>query len=150
MTDPNSSAPPQPFPDGADVTDLRERWHRALAEAENTRKAADRKGAAERQAERLAVSAAWLPVLDHLDLAQRGAVTAFGAAGVGVGRERRGVSPRSPSPRCDVGVIGSIFCVLTETSCEWSGLRGYGVVLGQGRGRGGEPDRLFPVRAAVA
>ncbi|WP_238006755.1 nucleotide exchange factor GrpE [Dactylosporangium sp. AC04546] len=49
--------------------DLRDQWQRALAEVENTRKWAARNAADQRLAERLAVSAAWLPVLDHLDLA---------------------------------------------------------------------------------
>jgi molecular chaperone GrpE len=70
MTDPIVSAPPTST-DVEDVADLRDRWQRALAEVENVRKAADRDVAAQRLAERLAVSAAWLPVLDHLDLALR-------------------------------------------------------------------------------
>jgi molecular chaperone GrpE len=54
-----------------DVAELTERWHRAAADVENTRKWADRQVARQRQEERLAVSAAWLPVLDNLDLALR-------------------------------------------------------------------------------
>lgn len=52
-----------------DVAELTERWRRAAADVENTRKWADRQSARQRQDERIAVSAAWLPVLDHLDLA---------------------------------------------------------------------------------
>jgi molecular chaperone GrpE len=55
--------------DVTDVAELTERWHRAAADVENTRKWADRQAARQRQEERLAVSAAWLPVLDNLDLA---------------------------------------------------------------------------------
>ncbi len=52
-----------------DVAELTERWRRAAADVENTRKWADRQSARQRQEERIAVSAAWLPVLDNLDLA---------------------------------------------------------------------------------
>lgn len=74
MTTEQHSSPESPTPqtdgaDGADGQDLQERWQRALAELENTRKWADRNAAEQRLAERLAVSAAWLPVLDHLDIA---------------------------------------------------------------------------------
>ncbi|GGM72775.1 nucleotide exchange factor GrpE [Dactylosporangium sucinum] len=71
MTEPIASALPTPPPGSDEVAELTDRWHRALAEVENTRKAADRDTAALLQSERLAVSAAWLPVLDHLDLALR-------------------------------------------------------------------------------
>ena len=54
-----------------DVAELTERWHRAAADVENTRKWADRQVTRQRQEERLAVSAEWLPVLDNLDLALR-------------------------------------------------------------------------------
>src|SRR6476620_7895115 len=54
-----------------DVAELTERWQRAAADVENTRKWAERQSARQRQEERLAVSAAWLPVLDNLDLALR-------------------------------------------------------------------------------
>jgi molecular chaperone GrpE len=77
MTTEQHSCPEPPAPhtdgadgaDGGDDQDLRERWQRALAEVDNTRKWADRNAAEQRLAERLAVSAAWLPVLDHLDIA---------------------------------------------------------------------------------
>jgi molecular chaperone GrpE len=54
-----------------DVAELTDRWQRAAADVENTRKWAERQSARQRQEERLAVSAAWLPVLDNLDLALR-------------------------------------------------------------------------------
>ncbi|MER7277884.1 nucleotide exchange factor GrpE [Dactylosporangium sp. NPDC000244] len=71
MTEPIASAPPTPPSESDEVAELTDRLHRALAEVENTRKAADRDTAAQRLSERLAVSAAWLPVLDHIDLALR-------------------------------------------------------------------------------
>ncbi|MEV0128649.1 nucleotide exchange factor GrpE [Dactylosporangium sp. NPDC050688] len=52
-----------------DIAELTERWRRAAADVENTRKWADRHSARQREEERLAVTAAWLPVLDNLDLA---------------------------------------------------------------------------------
>lgn len=54
-------------PQSTQLEELTDRWRRAAADAENTRKWAAR----QRQEERLAVSAAWLPVLDNLDLALR-------------------------------------------------------------------------------
>jgi len=48
---------------------LREQLRRAAAEADNTRKRCDRLVAERAAAERLRTAAAWLPVLDHLDLA---------------------------------------------------------------------------------
>ena len=54
-----------------DVAELTERWQRAAADVENTRKWAERQSARQRQEERFAVLAAWLPVLDNLDLALR-------------------------------------------------------------------------------
>ncbi|MET7419061.1 nucleotide exchange factor GrpE [Dactylosporangium sp. NPDC005555] len=54
-----------------DVAELTERWQRAAADVENTRKWAERQSARQRQEERIAVSTAWLPVLDNLDLALR-------------------------------------------------------------------------------
>ncbi|WP_433088789.1 nucleotide exchange factor GrpE [Dactylosporangium sp. CA-052675] len=71
MTEPIASAPPTPPSGGDEAAELTDRLQRALAEVENTRKAADRDTAALRLSERLAVSAAWLPVLDHIDLALR-------------------------------------------------------------------------------
>lgn len=71
MTEPIASALPTPPSGSGEVAELTDRLHRALAEVDNTRKAADRDTAALRLSERLAVSAAWLPVLDHIDLALR-------------------------------------------------------------------------------
>ncbi|MFF5228105.1 nucleotide exchange factor GrpE [Dactylosporangium sp. NPDC000521] len=54
-----------------EVAELTERWQRAAADVENTRKWAERQTARQRQEERIAISSAWLPVLDNLDLALR-------------------------------------------------------------------------------
>jgi len=48
---------------------MEDQWRRALADAENVRKRATRDGAQLRAQERAAVSLAWLPVLDNLELA---------------------------------------------------------------------------------
>lgn len=49
--------------------DFRDRWMRALADLDNTRKRQAKDLARERAAERARVAAAWLPVVDNLDLA---------------------------------------------------------------------------------
>ena len=51
------------------VTELEDRWRRALAEADNLRKRYERDSTQQRARERAQVAAAWLPVLDHLELA---------------------------------------------------------------------------------
>jgi molecular chaperone GrpE len=51
------------------VTELEDRWRRALADLENLRKRYEREAAQQRDRERAHVAAAWLPVLDHLELA---------------------------------------------------------------------------------
>jgi molecular chaperone GrpE len=51
------------------VTELEDRWRRALAEADNLRKRYERDSAQQRARERAQVASAWLPVLDHLELA---------------------------------------------------------------------------------
>ena len=51
------------------VAELEDRWRRALAEADNLRKRYERESAQQRARERAQVAAAWLPVLDHLELA---------------------------------------------------------------------------------
>ncbi|MEU6867031.1 nucleotide exchange factor GrpE [Streptomyces sp. NPDC046876] len=52
-----------------DVEDLRDRWQRAVAETENLRKRYERQMDEVRRAEQDRVTAAWLPVVDHLELA---------------------------------------------------------------------------------
>jgi molecular chaperone GrpE len=51
------------------VADLEDRWRRALADLDNLRKRYERDSAHQRARERAQVAAAWLPVLDHLELA---------------------------------------------------------------------------------
>lgn len=51
------------------VAELEDRWRRALADLDNLRKRYARELARERNSERDRVTAAWLPVLDNLDLA---------------------------------------------------------------------------------
>lgn len=55
----------------ARVGDLEDRWRRAVAELENLRKRTARDAERQRWDERGRVAAAWLPVLDNLDLALR-------------------------------------------------------------------------------
>ncbi|MDN3294330.1 nucleotide exchange factor GrpE [Streptomyces ficellus] len=52
-----------------DVEELRDRWQRAVAEMENLRKRYERQLEEVRRTERDRVTAAWLPVVDHLELA---------------------------------------------------------------------------------
>jgi molecular chaperone GrpE len=51
------------------VAELRDRWQRAQAELENTRKRYERQLADRASAERARVAAEWLPVLDNLERA---------------------------------------------------------------------------------
>jgi molecular chaperone GrpE len=48
---------------------MEDQWRRALADNDNLRKRAVRDGAQQRAQERAAVSLAWLPILDNLELA---------------------------------------------------------------------------------
>lgn len=61
----------QPSPDAlaATVKDLEDRWRRALADLENTRKRHARELSQAAEAERRRVTLAWLPVVDNLELA---------------------------------------------------------------------------------
>jgi molecular chaperone GrpE len=54
---------------GPSAAELEDRWRRAVAEQDNLRKRYERQLDQARRAERDRVSAAWLPVLDHLELA---------------------------------------------------------------------------------
>src|SRR5436190_23686985 len=69
--------PPSPDAEGAArpedpaVAEVRERAQRAIADADNARKRAERTAADRVATERQRVAAAWLPVLDNLDLALR-------------------------------------------------------------------------------
>ncbi|MCF6733658.1 nucleotide exchange factor GrpE [Blastococcus sp. KM273129] len=51
------------------VAELQDRWRRAVADLDNLRKRYERDAAAQRARERAQVAAAWLPVVDHLELA---------------------------------------------------------------------------------
>lgn len=61
----------QPSPDAlaATVKDLEDRWRRALADLDNTRKRHARELSQAAEAERRRVTLAWLPVVDNLELA---------------------------------------------------------------------------------
>jgi molecular chaperone GrpE len=56
-------------PAGPTAVELQDRWQRAVAELDNLRKRYERQLDQARRAERDRVTAAWLPVLDHLELA---------------------------------------------------------------------------------
>src|SRR4051812_14603871 len=58
-------------PEDQMLAEVRERAQRAIADADNARKRAERTCAERVAAERQRVAAAWLPVLDNLDLALR-------------------------------------------------------------------------------
>jgi molecular chaperone GrpE len=51
------------------VAELEDRWRRALADLDNLRKRYERDSTHQRGRERAEVAAAWLPVVDHLELA---------------------------------------------------------------------------------
>jgi molecular chaperone GrpE len=51
------------------MAEMRDRWQRAQAELENTRKRYERQRADDWRAERVRVAAEWLPVVDNLELA---------------------------------------------------------------------------------
>lgn len=82
MTEPNGEGtrtaaddPPQPEtrpetqPEDPALAEVRERAQRAVADADNARKRAERVATERVAAERQRVATAWLPVLDNLDLA---------------------------------------------------------------------------------
>ncbi|WP_327287669.1 nucleotide exchange factor GrpE [Streptomyces sp. NBC_01198] len=58
-----------PAPRSPEVEELEDRWRRALADLDNLRKRYARELPREREAERAKVAAAFLPVVDNLDLA---------------------------------------------------------------------------------
>ena len=69
---------------GAEVKVLENQWRRAVADLDNLRKRTDREIARARAEERAAVVAAWLPVVDHLELALEHASADPAAVLVGV------------------------------------------------------------------
>jgi molecular chaperone GrpE len=68
-TDPETAAAQATAAETAAVADLEDRLRRALADLDNLRKRHAREVDRERAAAAERVAAAWLPVLDHLDLA---------------------------------------------------------------------------------
>jgi molecular chaperone GrpE len=71
-TEPHEAAPPQE--QGleqleAKIAELEDRWKRALAETDNLRKRLAKDLATGQEAERRRVTAAWLPIVDNLELA---------------------------------------------------------------------------------
>jgi len=71
-TEPHEAAPPQEQEVEqleAKVAELEDRWKRALAETENLRKRLAKDLATAQDAERRRVTAAWLPIVDNLELA---------------------------------------------------------------------------------
>jgi molecular chaperone GrpE len=73
-----------PDPSAPTVAELEDRWRRAVAELDNVRKRFERQLAEQARAERARTAAAFLPVLDNLELALRhaGAEPAAIVAGV--------------------------------------------------------------------
>ena len=61
--------PAEQDPVAAEIEELEDRWKRALADLDNLRKRHARERPRELEAERARVAAAWLPVLDNLELA---------------------------------------------------------------------------------
>jgi molecular chaperone GrpE len=68
-TEPETAGAAQP--EDPALAEVRERAQRAIADADNARKRAERTAADRVAAERQRVAAVWLPVLDNLDLALR-------------------------------------------------------------------------------
>lgn len=67
---------PEAAAQAGELAKMEDLWRRALADADNVRKRAARDGAQVRAQERAAVSLAWLPVLDNLELAMAHAPSA--------------------------------------------------------------------------
>ncbi len=71
-------------PDRSEAAEFEDRWRRALADLDNLRKRYSRELPRERAAERERVAAAFLPVIDNIDLALQHADAAPGAIVEGV------------------------------------------------------------------
>ncbi|MEY9944141.1 nucleotide exchange factor GrpE [Kitasatospora sp. GAS1066B] len=79
MSEQDQDRPPQEAPElsqeaapareMSEIEELEDRWRRALADLDNLRKRHARERPRELEAERARVTAAWLPVLDNLELA---------------------------------------------------------------------------------
>ncbi|WP_433077958.1 nucleotide exchange factor GrpE [Dactylosporangium sp. CA-052675] len=137
-----------------DDVDWQERWRRAAADADNARKRCDRLLAERTAAERVRCAAAWLPLLDGLDLAleHAGADPATIVAGVERVREegrvvlgRLGFEP--------LGAPGEVFDPARHEATEAvaGGPDGAGMVVRVIRPGYGGPDGLLrPAAVAVA
>lgn len=68
-TPPGTAEPVPPVPPAPEIAELEDRWRRAVADLDNLRKRYARELERERQVERDRVVAAFLPVLDNLELA---------------------------------------------------------------------------------
>ncbi|MDH6124831.1 nucleotide exchange factor GrpE [Kitasatospora sp. GP82] len=66
---PELSQEAAPAREMSEIEELEDRWRRALADLDNLRKRHARERPHELEAERARVAAAWLPVLDNLELA---------------------------------------------------------------------------------
>jgi molecular chaperone GrpE len=66
-----AGSPAQPVSPGLSPAELEDRWRRAVAELDNARKRFERQLAEQARAERARTAAAFLPVLDNLELALR-------------------------------------------------------------------------------
>ncbi|MGB8941257.1 MAG: nucleotide exchange factor GrpE [Streptomyces sp.] len=66
---PQAAEAGEPEPRRLEVAELEDRWRRALADLDNLRKRYARELPREREAERAKVAAAFLPVVDNLELA---------------------------------------------------------------------------------
>ncbi|WP_406424050.1 nucleotide exchange factor GrpE [Streptomyces sp. NBC_00842] len=66
---PRDEAPAPQGPSALDAEELEDRWRRALADLDNLPKRYARDRPGELEAERARATAAWLPVVDNLELA---------------------------------------------------------------------------------
>src|SRR4051812_33855334 len=66
---PTQAAVPETAALQAELEQLKDRWQRAVADADNARKRCERLIVERTAQERAWTTSAWLPVLDHLDLA---------------------------------------------------------------------------------
>ncbi|MEU7874107.1 nucleotide exchange factor GrpE [Dactylosporangium sp. NPDC049140] len=137
-----------------DGVDWERRWRRAEADADNARKRCDRLVAERTAAERERCTAAWLPLLDHLDLAltHAGADPAAIVAGVEhVRDEARAVLGRLGYE--PIGEPGEVFDPARHEAAEAvaGGAEGAGTVVRVIRPGYGGPDSLLrPAAVAVS
>ena len=115
------AGPPESAADSADVADIAEaakgtvpeaalaemadRWRRALADLDNFRKSVARDRERDRAATRAEVAAAWLPVVDNLDLALRHSDAVDVLSRLGFPREEETGVPFDPARHEVVSVV---------------------------------------------